>query len=182
VGRFEKGVDYIGDLDELRLILPQHAAITRVLGPYKLSLHSGSDKFSVYPLIAEATRGQVHVKTAGTSYLEALRVLALYEPDFFRDILAFSRECYERDRASYHVSAELSRVPDPIDLKDAQLVSLLEDFDARQVLHVTYGSVLGQFDLLFQEALTRHLDAYSADLKRHMDRHIEPFLPYGRKD
>ena len=48
-------------------------------GPYKLSLHSGSDKFSVYPIVARLTAGTggpgplVHVKTAGTSYLEALQ-------------------------------------------------------------------------------------------------------------
>ena len=39
VGRFEKGVDYIGDLDALRADLAGHAAIARAFGPYKLSLH-----------------------------------------------------------------------------------------------------------------------------------------------
>src|ERR671939_1951620 len=56
VGHFEKGVDYIGDLEALRADLAGHAAIARALGPYKLSLHSGSDKFSVYPIITEAAR------------------------------------------------------------------------------------------------------------------------------
>src|SRR5690606_34105975 len=74
VGRFEKGVDFraddSGDLAELTRTLAGHAGIARALGPYKLSLHSGSDKFSVYPAIAEATGGLVHLKTAGTSYLE----------------------------------------------------------------------------------------------------------------
>src|SRR5215218_3562444 len=50
IGRFEKGVDYIGDLDALDAELGQHAAVTSYFGTYKLSLHSGSDKFSVYPL------------------------------------------------------------------------------------------------------------------------------------
>src|SRR6185437_4193246 len=53
VGRFEKGIDYIGDLTALRRDLLVHAEIA-ACGPYKLSLHSGSDKFSVYPLIAAA--------------------------------------------------------------------------------------------------------------------------------
>ena len=53
------------------------AAIAEVLGPYKLSLHSGSDKISMYTALARATKGRFHVKTAGTSYLEALRVIAL---------------------------------------------------------------------------------------------------------
>ena len=56
VGRFEKGVEYIGDIDELQRDFEVHAEIARALGPYKLSLHSGSDKYSTYPLIAEATR------------------------------------------------------------------------------------------------------------------------------
>ncbi|HZM20691.1 MAG TPA: tagaturonate epimerase family protein, partial [Anaerolineales bacterium] len=70
-GRFEKGVDYIGDLDILDVELAKHAAVTAHFGTYKLSLHSGSDKFSVYPLIAKYWGGRIHVKTAGTSYLEA---------------------------------------------------------------------------------------------------------------
>ena len=57
VGRFEKGVEYIGDLDELQRDFEVHAEIARALGPYKLSLHSGSDKYATYPLIAEATKG-----------------------------------------------------------------------------------------------------------------------------
>ena len=87
VGRFEKGVEYIGDLDELRRDFEVHAEIARALGPYKLSLHSGSDKFATYPLFAEATRGVVHLKTAGTSWAEALRVIANNDPDLMREVL-----------------------------------------------------------------------------------------------
>jgi hypothetical protein len=72
VGRFEKGVDYIGSLDEFELDVNGHAALARYFGPYKLSLHSGSDKYSIYPLAMQATQGMVHLKTAGTSYLTAL--------------------------------------------------------------------------------------------------------------
>ncbi|MBI2332497.1 MAG: hypothetical protein HYU84_10135, partial [Chloroflexi bacterium] len=53
IGRFEKGVDYIGDLNALDIELSKHAAVTAHFGTYKLSLHSGSDKFSVYPLVAK---------------------------------------------------------------------------------------------------------------------------------
>ena len=53
---------------ELKRDFEIHAALARALGPYKLSLHSGSDKYSTYPLIAEATKGVVHLKTAGTSW------------------------------------------------------------------------------------------------------------------
>ncbi|HLA43384.1 MAG TPA: tagaturonate epimerase family protein, partial [Aggregatilineales bacterium] len=81
VGRFEKGVDYIGDLTELKANIAGHAAIMRYFGnSYKLSLHTGSDKFGVYPIAMQHTGGLVHLKTAGTSYLEALRVMANVHP------------------------------------------------------------------------------------------------------
>ncbi len=175
VGRFEKGVDYIGDLDALRKDLDGHAAIARALGPYKLSLHSGSDKFSVYPLIVEATRDMVHLKTAGTSYLESLRVIAQIDPTLFREILQFAREHYNEDRATYHVSADVSRVPAPSSLSDAQLPGLLEDFDARQVLHVTFGSALAQFQTRLKADLNANEELYYETLDRHFYRHLKPF-------
>ena len=64
IGEFEKGVDFIGDLAALEVSLNDHAEIARLLGPYKLSLHSGSDKLSMYGLLSKATRGLWHVKTA----------------------------------------------------------------------------------------------------------------------
>jgi hypothetical protein len=175
IGHFEKGVDYIGDLEALRTDLAGHAAIARALGPYKLSLHSGSDKFSVYPIISAVARGMVHLKTAGTSYLEALRVVAQVDPALFRDILALARERYEQDRASYHVSAELRRVPAPADLTDTRLPDLLENFDARQVLHVTFGSALARFGARLQALLRAHEEEYAETLERHFVRHLVAF-------
>ncbi len=183
IGRFEKGVDYIGDLAAFESDFAVHAAIARVYGPYKLSLHSGSDKFSVYPIAARQTRGLVHLKTAGTSYLEALRTVGPLDPALFREIYAFARERYPIDRASYHVSADVSRTPRPEGVADADLAGLLDDFDAREILHVTFGSVLttrkedGGF--LFYDrlmALLRsHPDAYAANLETHFTRHLQPF-------
>jgi len=167
IGRFEKGVDYIGDLNALDVELSKHAAVTAHFGTYKLSLHSGSDKFSVYPLIAKHWDERIHVKTAGTSYLEALRVLAKYEPDLFLKIYALGRECYETDKKTYHVSAELNLLPNTNDLP-----ALLEDFHAREVLHVTFGSVLTQFGSELKSALMKHADAYRAGLELHFEKHL----------
>jgi len=177
VGRFEKGVDYIGDLDELEANIAGHAAIMRYFGNgYKLSLHTGSDKFGVYPIAMRHTNGLVHLKTAGTSYLEALRVIASLRPDFFRHILDFSRERYENDRKTYHVSAVLNRVPVSADLTDSQLPDLLNQFDARQVLHVTFGSVIDQFGEELQATLRANLASYHAGIKTHFDRHLAPLV------
>jgi tagaturonate epimerase len=168
IGRFEKGVDYIGDLNTLDSELEKHAAVTAHFGNYKLSLHSGSDKFSVYPLIAKHWGERIHVKTAGTSYLEALRVLATLEPDLFLKIYSLGRECYETDRRTYHVSANLAMLPNTDDLP-----SLLNDFHAREVLHVTFGSALSQFGAEIKSSLAKHADAYLAYLETHFRKHLE---------
>ena len=175
IGRFEKGVDYIGELAEFEAELSKHAAVARVLGPYKLSIHSGSDKFSVYPIIARHTRGLAHLKTAGTSYLEALRVVAQVEPAFFREILAFAIERYPEDRATYHVSAELAKVPAPDTLADADLPALLDQFDARQVLHVTFGSMLDRFGGEILSVLAAHEEVHYEALETHFEKHLSPF-------
>jgi hypothetical protein len=183
VGRFEKGVDYIGDLAALEADVAAHAALARHFGPYKLSLHSGSDKFSVYPIAARLAKGLVHLKTAGTSYLEALRTVAAVDPGLFREVYAFARERYDTDKASYHVSAELRRAPEAEAVAEADLPGLLEQFDAREILHVTFGSVLKETrqdgSLRFKGRLfgllRGHPEAYAANLERHFVRHLTPF-------
>ena len=184
VGRFEKGVDYIGDLGVFSAEFARHAAVSRVLGPYKLSLHSGSDKFSVYPVAARLTDGSsmglggplVHVKTAGTSYLEALRATARVDGELFREILTYARERYEHDRMTYHVSATLARVPSVDSVKSADLPLLLEKFDARQVMHVTFGSVLDRFGDRLRETLRKNEEIYATVLEAHFRRHLAPLL------
>ena len=180
VGRFEKGVDYIGGLNAFRRSFARHVAVMRTLGPYKISVHSGSDKFRVYPIVAELTEGLVHLKTAGTSYLEALRAIAEIDPDLFREILDFARGRYETDKATYHVSADARKVPAASSLKDADLPALLEDFHARQVLHCTFGSVLtadggDRFRKRLYAALGSAEEAYYDVLEKHLGRHVRPF-------
>ncbi len=188
VGRFEKGVDYIpstglcGDLTEFEADFAGHAAIARALGPYKLSLHSGSDKFSIYQIAAEQAGGLIHLKTAGTSYLEALRAIAVVDPALFRDILAFAKTRYETDQASYHVSADLHNVPDPGALADEELAALLDQFDTRQVLHVTFGSVLtagGGLKERLYATLEANEAAHYAALRKHFIRHLQPLVAGG---
>jgi hypothetical protein len=183
IGKFEKGVDYQGDLAEFERQFARHAAIARHVGPYKISIHSGSDKFMIYPIAARYTGGLVHLKTAGTSYLEAVRVIATRDAPLFREIMQFAIDRYETDKASYHVSADLAKVAKLQDTSDAQLVSYLDDFHARQVLHVTFGSVLttknpdGSY--LFRDRLYEDLRKFETDydgfLCKHLGRHVRPF-------
>jgi hypothetical protein len=177
VGDFEKGVDYIGDLSEFENSFAMHVAVAKTFGPYKLSLHSGSDKFSVYPIASRLAGDLVHLKTAGTSYLEALRAIAQVDPQLFREIAAFARERYPVDRASYHVSAEVEKAPDAGRLPDDELTALLDDFHAREILHVTFGSVLRHPDFRepFFAALRGDEEVYYQALETHFGKHFAPF-------
>jgi hypothetical protein len=183
IGDFEKGIDYRGDLEVFRREYLKHLAIAEAIGPYKISIHSGSDKFGVYRTIGEIGEGGVHVKTAGTSYLEALRSVAACEPELFREILDFSRSLYERERRTYHVSGELERVPAAASLDEEGLTGLLDDEDARQVLHVTFGRVLTErtadgrplFKDRIMACLERNEHVHFENLVTHFRRHTEPF-------
>ncbi|MEM7011796.1 MAG: tagaturonate epimerase family protein [Verrucomicrobiota bacterium] len=188
IGDFEKGVDFKGDVEELEASLGDHAAIAEALGPYKLSLHSGSDKISMYAPLSRATKGRFHVKTAGTSYLEALRVVARHDPNSFREIVEFSRGRYDVDKATYHVSATLADAPAAADASDEELEREYLEFwsevpqgkgftkPGRQVLHCTFGSVLTdeKFGPLVRGVLEAHPDTYCEVLDDHFTRHLEP--------
>ncbi|MCA9239034.1 MAG: hypothetical protein KDA37_02490, partial [Planctomycetales bacterium] len=153
-----------------------------------LSLHSGSDKLSMYPLLARATGGQFHVKTAGTSYLEALRVAAIEDPALFREICDFSRGRYDTDRATYHVHATLDSAPAPADiLDDVKLQDLyLERWETvthergfvepgRQILHCTFGSVLTHDHLgpALKQCLRENQGTYAEVLAEHFGKHLK---------
>ena len=187
IGELEKGVDYKGDVEALEDSLGDHAAIAELLGPYKLSLHSGSDKVSMYPALARATQGRFHVKTAGTSYLEAIRVVARHDEQLFRTIIAFARGRYDTDKATYHVSATNDGVPAGDKLSAERLEPVYLECWAdvpqglgftepgRQILHCTFGSVLTDPELgpAVRSVLESHPDTYTEVLADHFSRHLE---------
>lgn len=175
VGKFQKGVDYMGDLAAFESELTKHVAIMRYFGRYKLSVHTGSDKFSLYGIVNRQAGGLVHVKTAGTSYLEALRVLTQVNPALFRRILTLGHERFAKDRKSYFLDCRQENVPHSEELSDAQLPALLDHFDARQLLHVTFGSALDEYGTKVKAVLAANEGAYEAVLVAHFRRHLEPF-------
>ncbi|MEA3485671.1 MAG: tagaturonate epimerase family protein, partial [Candidatus Aerophobetes bacterium] len=139
VGEWQKGIDYIGDVYEFAEELSLHASITKVFGGYKLSLHSGSDKFSVYSTFSRKTEGLFHIKTAGTSYLEAIKVIARKNPSLYREIHYFALKNFQKDKSSYYVTTDLSRIPEVDKLADDELETLFKKSDSRQLIHITYG-------------------------------------------
>ncbi|PKL03190.1 MAG: hypothetical protein CVV53_10050, partial [Spirochaetae bacterium HGW-Spirochaetae-9] len=186
-GEFQKGVDYIGDIKQFEAELVDHAAISRHFG-YKISLHSGSDKFMVFPIFGRLTRGRFHVKTAGTNWLEAMKVIAMVDPKFFREIHAFALSKFDEVTKYYHVSTDITRIPDLDTLSDKALLKLFEHNDARQLIHITYGPILSTKDekgeYVYKDRLYRlwklHEKHYSDLLFHHIGRHLEELYKHMR--
>lgn len=179
VGQWQKGIDYIGDLSLLEKEVAIHSEIAKTLSGYRLSLHSGSDKFSTYPIFARYTEGNLHIKTAGTSYLEAIKVIAVKDVSLYRQIHKYALTRFETDRASYHVTTDLTRIPDVDQLPDSDLVKLFEMPDARQLIHITYGSILTAMEsgrYLFKDRILKTLFEHEREhyelLKNHMQKHL----------
>ncbi|WP_405103638.1 tagaturonate epimerase family protein [Oceanobacillus sp. FSL H7-0719] len=179
-GEFQKGIDYIGDVKQFEIELSEHAKIADYFG-YKLSIHSGSDKFTVFPIIAKHTGDVLHVKTAGTNWLEAIRVIAKTNPELYRDMHVFALENFNEALKYYHVTPDLDSIK-PLDaVLDEALSDYMNDDAARQVFHVTYGLILTAKDekgsYLFKDKffaeLDKHEEAYRTGLEKHIGKHLE---------
>lgn len=178
-GEFQKGIDYIGDLGQFDRELVIHDAIAKHFH-YKLSVHSGSDKFRVFPSVGRVTKGEFHIKTAGTNWLEAVRLAAQKDPAFYRRLHGFALDHFTQATKYYHVTTDLTRIPALDSLSDKALPGLMDMNDARQLLHITYGLILtdrkpdGSYT--FRGELYRLLDTYAQDyellLEKHIGRHL----------
>lgn len=182
-GEFQKGIDYIGDVEQFSRELAVHDAIAKKFG-YKVSVHSGSDKFMVFPAVGRLTGGVFHLKTAGTNWLEAVRLVAIKDPAFYRELHAFALNSFAEATTYYHVTTDLGRIPDINTLSDEQLPDLMNHNDARQLLHITYGLILTAKDeagnRYLRDRLYALLDTYTDDyaslLEGHIGRHLALLL------
>lgn len=175
IGDFQKAVDYIGDLKEFEGQFQVHCEIAREFGGYKISVHSGSDKLSAYPAVGRGTNLRLHLKTSGTSWLEALRVIAEKEPELYRKIHRRGLEYYPEALKFYHITADLNRIAPLDEQEDEQLPEYLNHPDCRQMLHITYGGILNTQELAdqFFAALHLHEERYNELLLGHFTRHLE---------
>ncbi len=163
-GRFNKGVDYVGDLVQFGKEFNDDLAVIAYAvkqyglpGNLKLSVHSGSDKFSIYPIIRKALAGTgagLHIKTAGTTWLEELIGLAEAGGDglvLAKEIYAYALEHVDELCAPYASVIDIDRSKLPAaDIVNGwtgpQLASALRhipghpEFNAnmRQLLHVSF--------------------------------------------
>jgi hypothetical protein len=199
-GRFNKGVDYVGDLAQFRREFAADLAVlqfaVREFGfpsSLKLSVHSGSDKFSLYPIIKDLLRqtgAGLHLKTAGTTWLE--EVIGLAESG--GEGLAIAREIYHSARGRFEeltgpyatvIDIEPSRLPSPEEVAawdgDFFAATLRHDQannlynpDFRQLIHVAF-KVAAELGERYRQAL----HDYRPNIERNvtvnlLERHLRP--------
>jgi hypothetical protein len=201
-GRFNKGVDYRGDLDQFArefeediLVIDYAVQQFGLPSELKLSVHSGSDKFSIYPIMASVIKKHnkgLHLKTAGTTWLEEVIGLAMAGGDG----LEMAKEIYA---GSYNRMEELcAPYADVIDIDPARLPSVEEvnswngeklantlrhipghpDYNAdfRQLIHVAYKVAAEKGDAYYT-MLKKYSDVIGSCVEENIyERHLKRLL------
>jgi hypothetical protein len=201
-GRFNKGVDYVGDVDQFAREFEQDLAVLRFAAKefglpsgLKLSVHSGSDKFSIYRPIREALAkfdAGLHLKTAGTTWLEELTGLALAGGDG----LAIAKEIYGKALARidelcgpYATVIDIDRgklpAPDVVAKWDGERFAVALRHNPacrqynpnfRQILHVAY-KIAAELGPRFTDVLDEYEPTIAQQVTTNIyERHIRPLF------
>lgn len=201
-GRFNKGVDYAGDVAQFAREFEQDLAVVAFAvqefglpGNLKLSIHSGSDKFSIYGPINRALKkfdAGLHLKTAGTTWLEELIGLAMAGGDG----LAIAKEIYAQALSRIDelcqpyatvIDIDRKRLPAPqqVDKWDGQRFAATLRHDQscadynpsfRQLLHVAY-KIAAEMGQRYYEALGNYEEVITQNVKENIhERHIKPLF------
>jgi hypothetical protein len=201
-GRFNKGVDFVGDLTVFdREFQDDLAVIAFAIHQFglpaslKLSVHSGSDKFSLYPLIRRAiaqTGAGLHLKTAGTTWLEEVAGIAQAGGDG----LALAKEIYGEALSRFDelaapyatvIDIDRSKLPSSADVaawtSEQYVAALAHDpgratFNSslRQLIHVGY-KVAAERGSRFRSALDQAREAVAARVTANLwEKHLAPLF------
>ncbi len=201
-GRFNKGVDYVGDVSRFAKEFGQDLAVIAFAVDefglpenLKLSMHSGSDKFSIYEPISMALRefdAGLHIKTAGTTWLEELIGLALAGGD----ALTIAKEIYTRAIERFNelcspyatvIDIDIDKLPTPQAVNkwsgDEFTDALRHDRscekynpDFRQLLHVAY-KIAAEMGSDYTDALKENERIIARSVTENIYyRHIKPIF------
>lgn len=198
-GRFNKGVDYVGDVEKFKnefeqdlLVLQKAISNFNLPDNLKLSVHSGSDKFAIYGIIGNAIKkfnSGLHLKTAGTTWLEELIGLA----EAGGDGLMIAKEIYRKAFDRYDelcgpyqtvIDIDIDKLPKPDDVDNwdgRKFTTSLRhnqshpDYNLhfRQLLHVAY-KVASEMGDIYLDALEKHEKVISENVQQNIfKRHIK---------
>lgn len=201
-GRFNKGVDYVGEVDRFAEEFHQDLCVVAYAvqefglpANLKLSVHSGSDKFSLYGPIRKALERHdagLHLKTAGTTWLEELIGLALASPEglqMAKDIYGTALSRFDELCGPYAAVIDIDRgqLPEPKDVSGwsgERFANALRhdqncpDYDPgfRQTLHVAY-KVAAEMGEKYLNALDGNAETVGQCVKENLlERHIRPLF------
>jgi len=198
-GRFNKGVDYVGDLTQFAVefeedLLVIESAVKEFGLPenLKLSIHSGSDKFSIYPVMGKLIKKYgkgIHVKTAGTTWLE--EVIGLAEAggeglEIAKKIYAAAYEHRDEVIQPYAtvIDINISNLPTPEEVKAWNNKKFAESLrhvqsnpnynpDFRQLIHVAF-KMAANIGTVYTDALEKQADIVGKQVTENLwDRHIK---------
>jgi hypothetical protein len=199
-GRFNKGVDYVGEVSGFAKEFEQDLAVValavREFGlpeNLKLSIHSGSDKFSIYGSIADALKkfdAGLHLKTAGTTWLEELTGLATAGGDglsIAKEVYAKALPRFDELCGPYATVIDIDAASLPtaqeVDKWDGQSFASALRHDQsceqynpslRQLLHIAYR-IAAEMGARFSDALKRHEDVIAENVTENIyERHVRP--------
>ncbi len=201
-GRFNKGVDYVGDLaqfekefDEDLCVLSYAVKAFGLPSTLKLSVHSGSDKFSIYPIINRLVKKHgagLHVKTAGTTWLEEVIGLAEAGGDALvlaKEIYAKALEHYDDLVAPYAtvLDVDASKLPTSDEVNgwssEQYVAALRHDLDCpaynlhfRQFIHVSF-KIAAKLGDRYLQALKDNRETIERNVTLNLlDRHLKPLF------
>jgi hypothetical protein len=206
-GRFNKGVNYVGDLAQFETEFDEDLSVIafaiREFGladTLKLSVHSGSDKFSIYPIINRLIKKHdagLHVKTAGTTWLE--EVIGLAESGgeglaLVKEVYAKAHEHFAELAAPYSTVIDIDpgKLPDPksvIGWSSAQYADALRHVESsphydpnfRQLLHVGFKVAAGM-GKRFTDALETNEEIVGRNVTENLfNRHLQPIFAGNRE-
>jgi hypothetical protein len=201
-GRFNKGVDYLGDLAQFEKEFDEDLSVIAfaihefgLADTLKLSVHSGSDKFSIYPIINRLIKKHnagLHVKTAGTNWLEEVIGLAESGDEglaLVKEIYAQAREHYAELVAPYSTVIDINpnKLPDPKSVmgwSSSQYADALRHVESsphydpnfRQLLHVGFKVAAGM-GKQFTGALEANEEIVARNVTENLfERHLRPIF------
>jgi hypothetical protein len=202
-GRFNKGVDYVGDVRRFDKEFTEDVAVIEFAkkrfnlpANLKLSVHSGSDKFSIYPAMHKALKAfqaGMHLKTAGTTWLEELTGLA----EAGVEGLVIAQEIYRKALDQFDVlcapyatliDIDRSKLPSPKDVDrwdSASFVAALRHDPSckafnphlRQLIHVGYKVAADMGQRFLKAVDAKEAVIGKAVTTNLLDRHIKPVFP-----
>ncbi len=177
-GELQNGAD-LKSPESFRTQFYRHALIAEDYG-YKISIRSGSDKFPFFSNLGELSKGSLDLKMPETSWLEAMRLVALVHPLLYREVHSSALSEWTRASRPDQATADPGRIPKLERLSDGDLPALLDQEDCRQLLDITAGALLDaknpSGEYFFGEKLHHTLTRYEEDYWSMVEARIEEHL------